>query len=240
MNQILKTEELETREFGAGPSGKVTLSEPLLDWDYDINESARRQAKIAWVIAALSLVLASLSIVALMVLLPLKEIEPIFVRVDSATGGVDVLHNISEEVTLERQDLLDKGFLARYLRAREGYFFPTVKENFRRVMQMSVGDARRSYERKVSTENPEAPLNTYKDDVTVDITIKSISFLEKGLAQVRYIATTLDAGSETRGHWIATIEYQYQVGAKIPLSVLADNPLGFAVTAYRSEPEDAQ
>lgn len=216
------------------------MSDAYLDWDYEINESARRHAKIAWAITTLSLILATLSVSAVIALSPLKTVEPIFVRVDSATGGIDVLHKISDEVTLGRQDLLDKGFLARYLRAREGYFFPTVKDNYRRVMQMSVGDARRSYERKVQVDNPEAPVNLHKDEKTVEITLKSISFLEKGLAQVRYITTTFDTDSETHGHWIATVKYQYQPDTKIPLSVLADNPLGFAVTAYRSEPEDAQ
>ena len=131
--------------------------ERFLDWDYDANESARRQARIAWAVAALCLLLALASVVAVAALAPLKTVEPVFVRVDSATGAVDVLHRIDEEVGIGRQDLLDKGYLARYVRAREGYFFPTVQEQYRRVMLMSVGDARASYVQRLHQGQPGRP-----------------------------------------------------------------------------------
>jgi len=217
----------------------VKAMERFFDWDYDANESARRQARIAWVVAALCLLLAVASVVAVAALAPLKTVEPVFVRVDQSTGAVDVLHRIDEEVGIGRQDLLDKGYLARYVRAREGYFFPTVQEQYRRVMLMSVGDARTSYLRDFSRDNPKAPVNLYQDDESVEITIKSISFLKQGLAQVRYMAALSDGETTARQHWISTIGYEYEPDASIPLSVLADNALGFAVADYRAEPEDA-
>lgn len=213
--------------------------ERFFDWEYDANEAARRQAKIAWAVAALCLLLAIASVVAVASLAPLKTVEPIFVRVDQATGAVDVLHRIDEEIGIGRQDLLDKGYLARYVHAREGYFFPTVQEQYRRVMLMSVGDARAAYVRNFSKDNPDAPVNLYQDDETVDIAIKSISFLKQGLAQVRYMATLSDGETTKRQHWISTIGYDYEPDASIPLSVLADNALGFAVTDYHAEPENA-
>jgi type IV secretion system protein VirB8 len=213
--------------------------ERFLDWDYDANEAARRQARIAWLIAGLCLLLAIGAVGAVAALAPLKTVEPIFVRVDAATGAVDVLHRIDEEVGLGRQDLLDKGYLARYVRAREGYFFPTVQDQYRRVLLMSVGDARASYERDFAAESPEAPVNRYRDRQSVEITLKSISFIGRGLAQVRYVAATNDGEATERTHWIATIRYAYEPDAAIPLSVLEDNALGFAVSDYRAEPEDA-
>lgn len=213
--------------------------ERFFDWDYDANESARRQARIAWALAAGCLVLAIASVVAVAALAPLKSVEPVFVRVDQATGAVDVLHRIDEEVRLGRQDLLDKGYLARYVRAREGYFFPTVQAQYRRVLRMSVGDARAAYLRASSQDNPNAPVNRHRDAQSVEITLKSISFLEPGLAQVRYVAALHEGERTRRQHWISTIGYTYEPDASIPLSVLADNALGFAVTDYRAEPEDA-
>jgi len=214
--------------------------ERFLDWDYDANESARRQARVAWAVAALCMLLALASVVAVGALAPLKTVEPMFVRVDSATGAVDVLHRIDEEVGIGRQDLLDKGYLARYVRVRQGYFFPTVQDQYRRVMLMSVGDARASYVQGFSKDNPDAPVNLYQDDKTVEVSIKSISFLRKGLAQVRHVAALSDGEKTRPQHWISTIAYEYEPDASIPLSVLADNALGFAVTDYHAEPEDAQ
>ena len=214
--------------------------ERFFDWEYDTNEAARRQAKIAWAIATLCLLLALAAVGAVAALAPLKSVEPVFVRVDAATGAVDVLHRIDEEVAISRQDLLDKGYLARYVRAREGYFFPTVQEQYRRVMLMSVGTARTTYEHDFAKDNPEAPVNRYQDKQSVEITLKSISFIGRGLAQVRYVAALTDHETTNRQHWIATVRYEYEPDASIPLSVLADNALGFAVTEYRAEPEDAQ
>lgn len=213
--------------------------ERFLDWEYDTNEAARRQARIAWALAALCLVLALAAVGAVAALAPLKTVEPIFVRVDSATGAVDVLHRVDEEMGLGRQDLLDKGYLARYVRSREGYFFPTIQEQYRRVLLMSVGDARASFEHDFARDNPQAPVNRYRDKQSVEIALKSISFIGKGLAQVRYVALTNGGEEARRQHWIATIRYEYEPDATIPLSVLEDNALGFAVTEYRAEPEDA-
>jgi type IV secretion system protein VirB8 len=213
--------------------------ERFLDWEYDTNEAARRQARIAWALAALCLVLALAAVGAVAALAPLKTVEPIFVRVDSATGAVDVLHRVDEEMGLGRQDLLDKGYLARYVRSREGYFFPTIQEQYRRVLLMSVGDARASFEHDFARDNPQAPVNRYRDKQSVEIALKSISFIGKGLAQVRYVAVTNGGEEARRQHWIATIRYEYEPDATIPLSVLEDNALGFAVTEYRAEPEDA-
>jgi type IV secretion system protein VirB8 len=213
--------------------------ERFLDWEYDTNEAARRQARIAWALAALCLLLALAAVGAVAALAPLKTVEPIFVRVDSATGAVDVLHRVDEEMGLGRQDLLDKGYLARYVRSREGYFFPTIQEQYRRVLLMSVGDARASFEHDFARDNPQAPVNRYRDKQSVEIALKSISFIGKGLAQVRYVALTNGGEEARRQHWIATIRYEYEPDATIPLSVLEDNALGFAVTEYRAEPEDA-
>ncbi len=213
--------------------------ERFLDWEYDTNEAARRQARIAWALAAMCLVLALAAVGAVAALAPLKTVEPVFVRVDSATGAVDVLHRVDEEMGLGRQDLLDKGYLARYVRSREGYFFPTIQEQYRRVLLMSVGDARASFEHDFARDNPQAPVNRYRDKQSVEIALKSISFIGKGLAQVRYVALTNGGEEARRQHWIATIRYEYEPDATIPLSVLEDNALGFAVTEYRAEPEDA-
>ncbi len=95
--------------------------------------------------------------IAVAALAPLKTVEPIFVRVDNASGAVDVLHRIDEQTGISRQDLLDKGYLARYVHAREGYFYPTLQEQYRRVMRLSVGEARASFERSVLQGQPRGP-----------------------------------------------------------------------------------
>ena len=213
--------------------------EAFFDWDYDRNESALRRMRIAYAVAGFFALLALVSVVGISAMGPLKSIEPVFVRVDNATGAVDVLYKIDEETSISRQDLLDKGNLARYVHDREGYFYPIAREQYRHVMRMSVDAARAQYAQGFAIENPSSPVNIYQDHKRVDIAIKSISFIGAGLAQVRFIATVSDGEDSERHHRIATIAYDYEPDASIPLSALADNALGFAVSEYRSEPEDA-
>ncbi len=149
-------------------------------------------------------------------------------------GSSDKLYRIDEETQISKRDLLDKGYLARYVREREGYFYPIADHQYRRVVRMSIGQAREQYRQGFNQKNENAPINIYKDHARVDISLKSISFIEKGVAQVRFIATVIDADSEERHHRIATVHYDYEPAATIPLSVLADNALGFAVSEYRS------
>lgn len=213
--------------------------EDFFDWDYDRNESALRRTRIAYLIAALFGLWAFIATVGIAALGPLKTIEPVFVRVDNATGAVDVLYNIEEETRIGRQDLLDKANLARYVRAREGYFYPIAKDQYREVMRMSIGKARAKYQAKMAPGNEDSPVNRYEDRGRVDIKIKSVSFLADGLGQVRYIEEADNGDKIQRSHHVATIQYEYEPDATVPLSALADNALGFAVSEYRSEPEDA-
>jgi len=223
-------------------AGRRVKPNPLLDWQYDINESARRSARWAWAIAALMTVIALAAIGALASLAPLKSVEPVFVRVDAATGAIDVLQKIDEVQGLNKDEALAKGNLARYVYAREGYFRPRLQEDYRRVLRMSVGDAKADYLSKMNRDNPDAPVNLYGDKDEVDIHLKSITFMpdRDGLAQVRYLQTVRDSqGKETRSHHVATILYGYEPDTEIPLSALVDNPLGFAVSEYAVEREDA-
>jgi type IV secretion system protein VirB8 len=227
-----------------GKGGQRQKLSPLIDWQYDINEAARRSAKIAWAVAVAALVVALAAVGGVAALAPLKTVEPVFVRVDSATGAIDVLHRIDEVQGLDKDEALAKGYLARYVYAREGYFRPTVQEAFRRVSRMTVGPELARYRAEMAADHPNAPVNVHGDQERVEIRLKSIAFLERGLAQVRFIRVVTgndgDSRDERRTHHVATVRYGYEPNAEIPLSALADNALGFAVREYGVAQEDAE
>lgn len=229
------------RQSRSAPDGQrpgAQAMERYFDWDYDVYRHQRRYTRIAWAVSGLCLAIALAAVCAVAALAPLKTVVPVFVRVDAATGAVDVLYRIDEESSIPRQELLDKGYLAHYVRAREGYFYPTVREQYRQVMLASVGRARTDYEAAMARDNPESPLAKYGEHDRVEVKIKAISFIGKGLAQVRYLLAIEDKLGKSARHGIATLAYRYEPDADVPLSVLADNALGFSVTEYRSEPED--
>jgi type IV secretion system protein VirB8 len=214
--------------------------EQFFNWDYDVYQHQRRSTRIAWAVASLACFVALAAVFAVASLAPLKSVEPIFVRVDNATGTIDVLNRIDEESTVSRQDLVNKGYLARYVRAREGYFNPIIKQQYRRVMLMSAGRAKTECEQEMSKENTQSPLNKYTPQDRIDVQINAITFLDKGLAQVRFTLDIEDKNGARTRHYIATIKYRYDTETEVPLSVLEDNALGFEVTEYKSEQEDGQ
>jgi len=211
----------------------------FLDWDYEVNQHQRRSTRIAWLIAGVACVIALAAVFAVAALAPIKSVEPIFVRVDNATGVVDILNRIDQESTIKRQDMVDKMFLARYVRAREGFFFPIIKQQYRQVMLTSTGAAREQYETAMSKDNPKSPLVVNAQDERTDVQIKAISFLSRGLAQVRFALDIDNHNGTRRRHGVAVIKYKYDADAEVPLSVLEDNPLGFSVVEYKAEPEDS-
>ena len=78
--------------------------EPLKDYferarrfDQDRLLTAYRSTRTAWSVAAVSAVLAACSVVAVAALAPLKSVEPFVIRVDNATGIVDVVSALTSE-----------------------------------------------------------------------------------------------------------------------------------------------
>lgn len=223
---------VSTAEPASGQKTRATFC----DWDYEINQSARRSAKIAWIIAGIAIGIASLAVGAVIALTPLKTIEPVFVRVDSATGMVDILQHL-DDTHIAKEDALDKAFLAKYVRLRESYFYPLFERQYQQVLRMSDGQARDSYQAAVSTDNPDSPINRYEDEIRLTLEIKTIAFVGDGIASVRFVTTVARGLKTSTHHYMATVVYDYVEDATLPFSALLENPLAFVVSNYRVDEE---
>ena len=78
--------------------------EPLKDYferarrfDQDRLLTAYRSTRTAWIVAGVSGVLAACSALAVAALAPLKSVEPFVIRVDNATGIVDVVSALTSD-----------------------------------------------------------------------------------------------------------------------------------------------
>lgn len=208
------------------------LIKAYFDWDYDVNHSSRRQAKVAYWIAGAMFVLAALSIFALNGLTPLKDVKPIVITVDKSTGIADVKHNLTG-VDINNQEALDKYFLGTFIRAYESYAHFSHSEDRDTVLSMSDGRARKAYQQSQHKENPQAFLNTYKDNYQRKVTIKEVLVLDKKqqIGQARFYIE--DGRSDQPHYFTATIKYTYLEESSIPFTFLLKNPLGFVVTEYK-------
>ena len=212
-------------------------------WDADRIRTARRSARAAWRVAAGGWLCALASSVALAVLMPLKRVEPFVVRVDNATGIVDVVPVYSG--TAGADQTVTRYFLTHYITVCERFNFATAESDYEECGAFHAAQRNEAWYALWNPNNPASPLNVHKDGSTVSVQVEAVSFFQRAsgvtdLAQVRYLKAERqgDGAVEHISHWIATVQYLYATPSKDP-RIRRWNPLGFKVLELTTEAEAA-
>lgn len=205
-------------------------------WEQDELRSALRSRRLAWTIALIASIGMIISVVAVAALAPLKTVEPFLVRVDDSTGIVDTVASL-RDVPEFLDDAMARYFIAKYVRTRESYSRATAEENHRVVSTMSTPDVQQAYTNWISGNNPVSPQNIYGPSGVVSIQIRSVQLVRPGLASVRYMQIAEYQQSRTTRHYIATVVYEVLPEAQLTIQQRLINPVAFAVTEYRTDPE---
>jgi type IV secretion system protein VirB8 len=210
-------------------------------WDADRVGAARRSARVAWRVAACGWVCALAGSVALVVLMPLKRVDPFVVRVDNATGIVDVVPVYTGAAPADQA--VTRYFLTHYITVCERFNFPTAESDYQECGAFHAAQRNQAWYALWNPNNPASPLNVHRDGSTVRVQVESVSFFRRAsgmtdLAQVRYLKAERQGtgGAERISHWIATIQFAYTEPSK-DAKVRGWNPLGFKIVDFTSEPE---
>ena len=208
------------------------------DFEKSKVDELKLSRKLAWIVAAISTAICGISIFAFLVaLLTRSEPEPTILQVDKSTGFTSVMRSVKD--TKEQYDeVINKYWLAQYIRACEGYDWFTISEQFEACKLMSAGDVAAEFSRKIQA--PGSPLSILKDKGKVVVKITSISFFGE-TAQVRFTSEKLNASGDNVDNspiqkWIATAAFQFKSGLMTEQQRLV-NPLGFKAVTYRADPE---
>jgi type IV secretion system protein VirB8 len=206
-------------------------------WNRDRVESVRSSRRIAWWIAGVAAAIALLEALALVLLTPLKTVEPYTLMVDRTTGYVQALKPL-DQARIAPDAALTQSFLVQYVIAREGFDMATLNANYRKVALFSVGNARSSYLQQMQVSKPASPLVVYPRATTVDVHVKSVSPIVPNTELVRFDTVRSNAGAqpEPASSWVAVVRYRYST-APMALEDRFVNPLGFQVTSYRKDAE---
>lgn len=206
-------------------------------WNRDRVQAVRSSQRIAWWIAGVAATIALLEAMALVLLTPLKTVEPYTLMVDRTTGYVQALKPL-DQAKVSPDAALTQSFLVQYVIAREGFDMATLNANYRKVALFSVDRARSGYLQAMQVSNPASPLVLYPRTTVVEAQVKSVSPIGSNAALVRFDTVRSDAGAQPRpaGSWVAVIRYRYS-GEPMKLEDRFVNPLGFQVTGYRRDPE---
>ncbi|EAJ9272322.1 type IV secretion system protein [Campylobacter jejuni] len=192
-------------------------------------------------IAFISIFIAIISIIAVVLLTPLKTIEPYVIRVDNTTGMVDILTMLDEK-EIKANEALDKYFISTYVKAREGYYYDLLNQDYLLTQLMSSEKVANEY--RALYEGDNARDQILKNSNEVSVQILSIVLGESNgvkTATVRAIITTKNLTSKgtTQATKVITLSYDY-ILAKASEENRFLNPLGFKVLTYRIDDEVAQ
>lgn len=210
-------------------------------YETDITELTKKSERRAWWVAGVAVVITLAAVIALAMLVPLKSVETVVIRVNESTGAVDVVQKLDSDKT-SYQESINKYFLEKYLRCREGYSFEFATEDYNCVGLMSGEDEQQRYQQYFNPKlNSQSPLNIYGQDKKIRVYVKSTSFApdNPNIAFIRYYTKLDDRTDRPRAaHWIAAITFKYS-GAPMKQSDRAINPLGLQVLVYRNDPDEA-
>jgi type IV secretion system protein VirB8 len=175
--------------------------------------------------------------VALVVLMPLKTVEPYTLLVDRNTGFVQALTPLDPQ-RISGDTALTQSFLVQYVIARESFDIDTIQAEYRRVALWSSGQARADYIAGAQPSNPQSPLTLYPRTTVIETRVKSVSPMGPNLAMVRFETQRRDAGGQAQPPhaYVAIVRYQFS-GAPMSVEDRFVNPLGFQVTRYRRDAE---
>jgi type IV secretion system protein VirB8 len=200
-------------------------------------QTTTREVRIAWRVAMAAGAVALLLAIALVLLVPLKSVQPYVLTVDRNTGAVEAATTV-QNGRLSQNEAVMQAQLAGYVIARETFDATDLAEQYRRVQIMSAGPVARAYVAQMAANNPESPLNTLNQGDTVSIKIRSVSLIADGAGIVRFTATRTPVGSATGQptNYVAAISFGFN-GRPLRTADRYENPLGFQVTRYRRDAE---
>lgn len=210
-------------------------------WDRDRIAQWQQGARHAWWVAVAAGACTLSCACALLLLLPLKRVEPFVIRVDDTSGVIDVVPVYSGRSNLP--DTVTRYFLSHYVQVCERFDYATAESDYEECGAFHTAQRNQVWYAQWNRSNPLSPLNVHRDGSMVSVQIESVSFFRppsgvSELAQVRYlkIERAADGAEHQITHWIATIQYAYTAPSQDP-RVRGWNPLGFKVVQFMAEPE---
>lgn len=213
------------------------------DWETDRTLLLERSERRAWTVAVAGLALGFVGIAAVFVQGPLRRVIEIPIVVDRVTGETTIQQRLSEE-TVPALDALDKHNLAAFVRARESYSWMFLQRDFDQVARMAVptvfADYNRQFEGEAALHRKLGATQEWRIQIVgvqLEAPGRRANQREASVTYDKVVRQTDRAVPDISTRHVASIVYQYQPKVLAKEADRLENPFGFVVTAYRSDPE---
>ncbi|MBW6425729.1 type VI secretion protein [Rhizobium sp. XQZ8] len=205
-------------------------------WEQEIVKRAKRSRALAWFVTTVSAGITLLSLLALVMLVPLKSFEPYLVVVDKNTGYLEVKSGLTRPTNLTENQAITQANIVRYIRSREGYDPFAISDNFGIAALLSTGMAARELQELYSSANARNPAKVYGRNKRVTTDIASVTFPNSSTGIVRFSTAEVSESESIVRHWIAVVRFRY-TDTPATNEWRFENPLGFQVYDYRRDQE---
>lgn len=221
---------------------KTQLEKEGSSWYADRYESIRVERNRYFVLAVVCLIGLVLSIIANLLLLPLKTAVPYLIEINKQSGFTTVLKPVDLN-SIKQNEAITVYFLYKYMNARMSYSYALREVNASVVRALSSAQTYQQYANQMDTRNPESPIRRYQNNSSIQMQITGYSFPYPDIAQIHFYTEIHQASTESaaakpqRQYWQATIKFAY-ANAPLPMSERVNfNPLGFFVTSFQLNQE---
>ena len=226
-----------------GNAAESTSFEANRGWEIDRALMLERSERRAWWVALAGLILGLIGVAAVFVQGPLRRVVEIPIVVDRVTGEATIQQRLSVE-TIPPMEALDKHNLATFVRARESYSWMFLQRDFDQVARMAVpavfNDYNRQFDGDAALQKKMGATEDWRINVVGVRLAASGRAGNRGEATVTYDKvvrlTDRNLPDVTTRH-VASVVFQYQPKVLAKERDRLENPFGFVVMAYRSDPE---
>jgi type IV secretion system protein VirB8 len=212
-------------------------------WEIDRARMLAGSERRAWRVAVAGVVFGLVGILAVFVQGPLRRVVEIPIVVDRVTGETTIQQRLSVE-TIPPQEALDKHNLAVFVRAREAYSWMFLQRDYEQVSRMAVPSVFADYGRQFEGDGALQKKLGGTEEHRIQIVGVRLSAAgrtgNRGEASVTYdkvVHLTERALRDVTTRHVASVVFEYQPRVLAREQDRLENPFGFVVTAYRSDPE---
>ena len=215
------------------------------NWELDRALMLQRSERRGWIVGGVGILVAIISALAVLAHGALHQVVGIPIVVDKTTGETTIEQRLSAE-TIPPMEALDKHNLAVFIRAREGYSWWFLQRDFDQVSRMAIptvfADYNRQFEGQDALQKKLAGAEEWRINVVGVRLAPSGRRGNGGIASISYEKVVhlpdRNIPNVTTRH-AASVVYEYQPKVLAKEKDRIENPFGFVVTAYRSDPEIA-
>jgi len=243
MSAVFESTGLHAGGKAGSAEGDPTPFDINRTWEVDRTLMLEKSERRAWLVGAVGVVVALLAVLAMLAQGPLRQVVGVPIVVDKTTGETTIQQRLALE-TVPPQEALDKHNLAVFVRAREGYSWWWLQRDFDQVARMAVPAVFADYNRLFEGESAMQKRLAGSEEWRIHVVNVRLSPAgrrgNRGDATVTYDKLVRQVERnlpDVSTRHVASVVYEYQPKVLAKEKDRLENPFGFVVTAYRSDPE---